>query len=133
MSNMNRHGKKWNVNEILSLQREYELLGWSIDYIAEKHCRTVNAIMHKLNEEGFADYNVLSSNYEKSKCGFDLELNLIDNDVDEDNINYDYANANALVNEEINKSLIERVCNLEMGFNHIRQLLNNLSPLSFKF
>ena len=47
-----RHNNKWTVNELLSLQREYELLGWSIDQIAEKHQRTPNAIMHKLDYEG---------------------------------------------------------------------------------
>jgi hypothetical protein len=58
-----RNGFKWTINEILSLQREFELLGWDIDTIAHKHNRTPNAIMHKLNQEGFADYNKLYSNY----------------------------------------------------------------------
>ena len=61
----NRIGNKWTVNEVLSLQREYELLNWSIDEIAAKHKRTANAIMFKLDSEGFADYNVLYSNYHK--------------------------------------------------------------------
>jgi hypothetical protein len=55
----NRIGNKWTVNEVLSLQREYELLGWSVDQIAIKHRRTANAIMYKLHQEGFADYNDL--------------------------------------------------------------------------
>lgn len=66
-----RYGFRWSVNEILALQREYELLGWSIDEIADKHKRTPKAIMYKLDQEGFADYNELyiayynldSSNY----------------------------------------------------------------------
>ena len=58
-----RNSFKWSVNEVLSLQREFELLGWSIDQISEKHKRTPNAIMYKLDQEGFADYNVLYSNY----------------------------------------------------------------------
>jgi len=48
-----RHGNRWNVNELLSLQREYELLEWSVDKIALQHKRTVNAILFKLQEEGF--------------------------------------------------------------------------------
>jgi hypothetical protein len=56
-----RFGFKWSVNEVLSLQREFELLGWSIDEIAQKHQRTPNAIMYKLDQEGFADYNELYS------------------------------------------------------------------------
>lgn len=63
MNPRTRNGFKWSVNEVLSLQREFELLGWSIDQIAEKHKRTPNAIMYKLDQEGFADYNVLYSNY----------------------------------------------------------------------
>jgi hypothetical protein len=54
-----RNGFKWSINEILSLQREFELLCLDINKIAQKHQRTPNSIMHKLHEEGFADYNVL--------------------------------------------------------------------------
>ena len=43
-----RHGNKWTVNELLSLQREYELLEWSVQEIAEKHKRTVEAILFKI-------------------------------------------------------------------------------------
>lgn len=63
MSSHTRNGFKWSVNEVLSLQREFELLGWNIVQIAQKHKRTPNAIMYKLDQEGFADYNVLYSNY----------------------------------------------------------------------
>jgi len=58
-----RFGSRWSVNECLQLQREFELLGLSIDEIAERHQRTPNAIMYKLDQEGFADFNVLYSNY----------------------------------------------------------------------
>lgn len=47
-----RHGNRWSVNEMLSLQREYELLEWSVDQIACKHKRTVNSILFKLQDEG---------------------------------------------------------------------------------
>lgn len=59
----NRIGNKWTVNEVLSLQREFELLGWSINQIAKKHGRTANAIMYKLDQEGLADYNILYADY----------------------------------------------------------------------
>jgi hypothetical protein len=58
-----RNGKRWTVNECLQLQREFELLGLSVTEIALRHRRTPNAIMYKLEQEGFADYNVLYSNY----------------------------------------------------------------------
>ena len=42
---------KWNVNEILSLQREYELYELSIQEIALLHKRSVFSILHKLEKE----------------------------------------------------------------------------------
>jgi hypothetical protein len=50
---MNRHGNRWNVNEVLSLQREYELLEWTVQQIADKHKRSVMSIVYKLHDEGF--------------------------------------------------------------------------------
>jgi len=61
-----RTGNKWNVNECLQLQREYELLNLSIDEIASRHKRTPYAIMYKLDSEGFADYNNLYAEYSSS-------------------------------------------------------------------
>jgi hypothetical protein len=55
MSTNKRHGNKWTINETLSLQREYELLEWSVYKIAEKHQRTVMAIMSKLQKENFIE------------------------------------------------------------------------------
>jgi hypothetical protein len=48
-----RHGNRWTVNETLSLQREYELLEWTIQQIAASHQRTVRAILFKLEQEEF--------------------------------------------------------------------------------
>ena len=50
-----RHRNRWTINETLSLQREYELLEWSVYTIAEKHERTVMAIMSKLQKEEIID------------------------------------------------------------------------------
>lgn len=79
-----RNGFKWSVNEILSLQREFELLGWSIDQISEKHKRTPNAIMFKLDQEGFADYNVLYSNYHDLNAPIPVEKKTDDIWLDHD-------------------------------------------------
>ena len=46
---------KWNINEILALQREYELLEMTVQEIAAKHERNVDAILAKLEKEGFID------------------------------------------------------------------------------
>ena len=63
MTTYKRFGNRWTINECLQLQREFELLQLSVDEIAERHQRTPNAIMFKLDQEGFADYNILYSNY----------------------------------------------------------------------
>lgn len=47
-----RHNFKWNINETLRLQREFELLGLTIQDIAIKHSRTTKAILYKLEKEG---------------------------------------------------------------------------------
>jgi hypothetical protein len=54
-----RFGYKWNVNECLRLQREIELLKLSVPEIAALHGRTINAIMYKIDLEGFATFNDL--------------------------------------------------------------------------
>jgi hypothetical protein len=53
MSNYKRSGKKWSVNELLALQREYELLELTVQQIASRHERTQEAIVSKLESEGF--------------------------------------------------------------------------------
>lgn len=61
-----RNGNRWTINEILTLQREYELLEWSVYKIAEKHQRNVMAILCKLKAEGFIQHF-------KEARGFDVE------------------------------------------------------------
>lgn len=53
MSTQNRNFTKWTIPEILQLQREYELLEWTIQEIALKHQRSEKAIHFKLLSEGF--------------------------------------------------------------------------------
>jgi hypothetical protein len=126
MTQHNRSGNKWTINEILSLQREFELLGWSIDQMAEKHGRTPNAIMFKLSNEGFADYNVLYSNYHNlnstisvsNSFTVDLRPSLDDSDYEED-YEDDYE-------DDDEEHLNDRVSKLESNLNDIRTLLLGL-------
>ena len=46
-----RSGYKWSINEILQLQRQYELLELSINQIANIHKRTKEAILYKIESE----------------------------------------------------------------------------------
>ena len=140
MSTRNRVGKRWTVNEILSLQREFELLGWSIDQIAEKHGRTPEGIMNKLDHEGFADYNVLYSNYHDLngkmpvKNTMVLDPSLSDDDYDEEDNeeDEDYVDDGEEVEDEEadddddNDPLTERVAKIESGLDKIMDMIRNL-------
>jgi hypothetical protein len=145
---MNRAGFKWTVNEILSLQREFELLGWSIDEIATKHKRTPYAIMYKLDQEGFADYNVLYSNYhslnspiqvrDKKTSNFslyDYESEIDNSDVDDKN-DEDYVDNPDIEEDEDDDDdddykkdemdiLSHRVYKLETAVYEIQNVLND--------
>jgi hypothetical protein len=141
MSTRNRIGNKWTVNEVLSLQREFELLGWDIDQIAEKHGRTANAIMYKLDQEGFADYNVLYSNYHNLNAKIPvsrtqkqvvLESFLSDDDdtVVDDEHDEDYVDDDGEEDDDDDiddeDPLTERVTKLESGLDEIRNMLKQV-------
>jgi hypothetical protein len=99
MENCKRFRKHWNIRECLNLQREFELLKLSIDEIALRHKRTPGAIMFKLDEQGFADYNVLYSNYHDLNSPMDVIRkhtydefdgeNIVNNFIDETTISDD--------------------------------------------
>lgn len=99
MENCKRFRKHWNIRECLNLQREFELLKLSIDEIALRHQRTPGAIMFKLDEQGFADYNVLYSNYHDLNSPMDIIRkhtydefdgeNIVNNFIDETTISDD--------------------------------------------
>ena len=141
--NSQRYGFKWSVNEVLSLQREFELLGWDIDQIAQKHQRTPNAIMYKLDQEGFADYNELYSAYHNlgtsSNAENTTELNLeschsdSDSDSDyEDGDDEDFEDDGECDDEEDEEeedelaNLSERMDNLEESITEIKNMIKQL-------
>ena len=90
-----RNGNKWTVNEILTLQREYELLKLSVQEMSSRHKRSENAIMYKLESEGFIDSwsQVKGFNLDKYKNRIVNGLDLIaDDDDDDDAVNCDDPN-----------------------------------------
>jgi hypothetical protein len=110
MNSYKRIGNKWTVNELLSLQREYELLEWTVQEIADKHERSVNAILYRLESEGFIDSW-------KDARGFDMESY-------EANGNSDAAyNDN---NNDDNEELSSRVWCLEVAVNDIKDMIQHL-------
>jgi len=60
-----RHNFTWNINELLSLQREYELLEMTIQEIADKHERTVVAILYRLKQEDFIESWIDARGYQE--------------------------------------------------------------------
>lgn len=91
-----RHRFKWSINEILTLHREYELLGLRIQDIANNHERTFDAIIHKLIEEDIfcdMDINELDDNVEDDLDNEhlydedeDIEEEELDEDLDEEDL-----------------------------------------------
>lgn len=81
-----RSGNKWTVNEILTLQREHELLKLSVQEMSIRHKRSEEAIMYKLDFEGFIDSwsqvkGFVLNKYQKGVNGSDL---IFANDEDHD-------------------------------------------------
>ena len=145
MSNRNRVGNRWTINEVLALQREFELLGWDIDQIADKHGRTPQGIMNKLDREGFADYNILYSNYHdlNSKISTSctsksntIILDAVDSEdddtvLDEDDEDYldnaDEEDNDDDYDDDDDDLLTRRVAKLETGLDEIKNMLQTMA------
>jgi hypothetical protein len=137
-----RYGARWTVNELLSLQREYELLNLDINEIALRHKRTPNAIMFKLDQEGLADYNDLYFKYHNTNVSGN-NLNIVslqedeDEDEDEDYVPEDEDEDEDYVSEDEDyiseddddefTDLKYRMSKLEENMDEIRNILKQMS------
>ena len=132
MSTMNTHkrsGNKWTVNEFLSLQREYELLEWTIQEISEKHQRSVIAILFKLESEclidswetarGYSMYAVVNEDEDNES---DEEESESDDESDEDESESGEEN----YCESKTTKLSRRVSNLEINLKELTSAVNKL-------
>ena len=132
--NCNRSGNKWTVNEILSLQREYELLEMSIQEIALKHSRSVDAILYKLDSEGFIDnwndargyinYFNKNENYVADEEQDDDE-DYQEQDDDEDYEEQDDADESESDDDDEIVNLTRRVGYVENTVNEIKNMVTN--------
>ena len=145
-----RHGNRWAINEILSLQREYELLEWTIQEIAYKHQRSVRAILCKLEAEGFIgswdnargfnskEYQDICDgaiDEEESVAEFDDDYADEDEDEDEDDYDEDEQDEQDEQDDEtlsvddkesdVDK-LTERVWNLETSVKDIGSMVSKM-------
>jgi hypothetical protein len=144
-----RHNFKWNVNELLSLQREYELLEMTIQDIADKHERTVDAILYRLQQEGFIEtwidargYQEYSKNFDYLVGSLDSGVNaydygedVIDNDNDsdydegdevEDDVSQEEEDSEDYETDKNISSLNQRVWGLETAVSDIKDMIGTL-------
>jgi len=149
----NRHNFKWNINELLSLQREYELLEMTIQDIASKHERTVDAILFRLQQEGFIETWIDARGYQEYAKNFvylvgslDSGINTFDygedvddddDDVDvddvkdkdsdyEDEVDDEDSDDSVSEDDEDYKNLNQRVWSLETAVTDIKDMITTL-------
>jgi hypothetical protein len=137
-----RHNFKWNINELLSLQREYQLLEMTIQDIADKHERTVDAILYRLQQEEFIDTWVDARGYQEYAKQFDYLVGSSDSGVNaydygEDVADTDYDEGDEVeddVSEEDEdyendnniSNLSQRVWGLETAVTDIKDMISTL-------
>jgi len=127
-----RNGNKWTVNEILNLQREYELLELSVQDIALKHKRSVLAILCKLQQEGFIEswneargYNLSSIHMDETEhCSVQEPVENIDFSYQED-VSPVSNDTDSETNADINK-LADRVWGLETSVSEISFMVKQM-------
>jgi len=128
MNSYKRSGNKWSVNETLSLQREYELLEWTVQEIATKHQRSVEAILYKLESEDIILSWTAARGFNSDKYQESCEDTITCDDDSHQNITINNEEIEEIEEIEENK-LIERVWNLETSVGEIssmvKQMFNN--------
>jgi len=121
-----RRGRKWTITECLQLQREYELLGWSIDQISEKHERTPLAIIYKLSEEGFADFNKIYDDYFIAKEQNSKKMKFVESDSSDESDGDESSDYEEEL-EPITLSTVSQVEVLQEQIRSLQQQLNNIT------
>lgn len=118
---MNRNGNRWTINELLSLQREYELLEWSIQDIAVKHQRTERAILFRLESEGI----ITSWNNAR---GFDMESYKASFEDNNNSESYVF-NGKSCLDDEEDEDCEQEICDNVGGTNDVDKLTERIWSL----
>ena len=141
--NNRRQGNKWTINELISLQREYELLELTVQQIAEKHQRSETAILYKLESEGLIESwnsarGFVSEDYQNSVSSNKVEVNYDEaEDVEEccggdDDEEYQFVEEAESDDDDISddesevEKLTERVWSLETSVGEISSMVKNI-------
>jgi hypothetical protein len=144
-----RHYFKWNINELIALQREYELLELTIQEIAIKHNRSVKAILCKLEQENFIkNWNEAKGFDEYVECNRELDyyLRSIDDDTcdtdDADDTSDDevdlmeknYSDLSSIKKDEQSEKnyIISQLNNIRL-LRSVKQLFHHFSHIVNKF
>jgi hypothetical protein len=141
MSTYRRSGFKWTINELLSLEREYDLLEWTVQQMAEKHQRSVSAILYRLEDEGFINSWADARGYKMGSDADDnqtienkvvIEFGGDDNDSeyvceDNDENSWNEADENSSIGDDntitSNDHLNERLDAIEETLTNIKEML----------
>jgi hypothetical protein len=137
-----RHNFKWNINELLSLQREYQLLEMTIQDISDKHGRTVVSVLYKLQQEGFIETWIDARGYQEfsktqkylvgsldsgEKLLFVVGSVIEDEDEDEDS-DSDYVEEELEEDEDLDSDYVEE--ELEEDEDELDDEENSISSLN---
>lgn len=129
-----RHYNKWSVNEVLTLQREYELLELSLDEIATRHKRSTRSILFKLQSEGFIGsweeargFNSHSHSYYNDTVTEDILTPSL-SDTSEGEEEKEITNCQSNISNQDNNltTLTDKVSLLENKLNNLTTLLDKL-------
>jgi hypothetical protein len=126
-----RAGNKWTIPELITLQREYELLELTVQEIAQRHKRSVCAIVARLESEGLVELGATArGDVVNDDASVDSE-SIEDEDDDEDYKSGDSDSDDEDVESEksdVNK-LSDRVWNLETSVNEIGGIVKQMMEL----
>lgn len=135
-----RHYFKWNNRELIELQREYELLELSIQEIANRHQRSINAILCRLEKENFIrDWNQAKGFDSYIKEAGDLDYYVHNSDDDDDNYLdlIEESDIESDTTSVISEDIIEPTFLLQLnniGFiTSVKKFIDDLSYLAKKF
>lgn len=129
-----RAGNKWTIPELITLQREYELLELTVQEIAQRHKRSVFAIVARLESEGLVEPGVLArGDVLHDDASVDSESV---EDEDDDDYKSGDSDSDSDVDEEDDESeksdvnkLSDRVWNLETSVNEIGGIVKQMMEL----
>ena len=124
-----RAGNKWTIPELIALQREYELLELTVQEIAERHKRSVFAIVARLESEGLVEIGA-------SARGDVLNEDASESEVEDDDADEDYKSGDSDSDSDCDESeksdvnkLSDRVWNLETSVNEIGGIVKQMMEL----